>query len=179
MCAPLGGREDRSKPRRPRQERLQAPYADLRTGHAARALAQRRQPQRHPRAAAARGCDPTGARQARTSSSPAAAAARRRRLPLPPPPRRAAGPPDQRRDPTTEATTRLRARQAALGRRAHDRLAAPVPPTPCPLRTPGRHPRSVPPDRRLPHLPQTPQRRGTILLGALSGAGGLSGFETL
>ena len=106
----VGGREDRSKPGRPRPERLQAPDGYLRTGHAARALAQRRQPQRHPRVAAARGCDSTGARQARTSSSPAAAAARRRRLPLPPPPRRAAGPPDQRRDPTTEATTRLRAR---------------------------------------------------------------------
>jgi len=47
----VGGREDRSKPCRPRQERLQTPYAHLRTGHPARALAQRRQPQRRPRAA--------------------------------------------------------------------------------------------------------------------------------
>src|ERR671935_917356 len=42
----VGGRADRSKPGRPRQERLQAPYADLRTGHPARALAQRLEPQR-------------------------------------------------------------------------------------------------------------------------------------
>src|SRR6266536_1396549 len=59
---------------RPRQKRLQAPYADLRTGHAARALAERRQPQRHPRAAAARRCDPAGARQTRPAA-PATAAA--------------------------------------------------------------------------------------------------------
>jgi len=66
-----------------RQERLQAPYADLRTGHPARALAERRQPQRHPRVVAARGCDPARARQARPPPPPAAAAARRPCLPLP------------------------------------------------------------------------------------------------
>jgi len=49
----VGGREDRTEPCRPREERLQAPYADLRTGHATRALPERRQPQRHPRAATA------------------------------------------------------------------------------------------------------------------------------
>ena len=54
------------------------------------------------------------------------------------------------------------------GCRAHDRLAAPVPPPPRPLRTPRRHPRSVPPDRRLPDLPETPQPGTLILLGALS-----------
>ena len=54
----VGGATRPVKPCRPRQERLQAPYADLRTGHAARALTQRRQPQRHPRAAAARRRDP-------------------------------------------------------------------------------------------------------------------------
>src|SRR6266852_752974 len=168
MCAPLGGREDRSKPCRPRQKRLQTPYADLRTGHPARALCERRQPQRHPRAAAARGRDPARARQTRPTPPPAAAAARRRRLSLPPPPPSAARPRHQRRDQPTEATTRLRPRQAALGRRAHDRLAAPVPSPPCPLRTPRRHPRSLPPNRRLPDLPQTPPSRGVILLGALT-----------
>src|SRR6266540_240969 len=42
----VGGREDRTEPGRPRQKRLQAPYADLRAGHSARALAERWQPQR-------------------------------------------------------------------------------------------------------------------------------------
>ncbi len=42
----VGGREDGTKSCRPRQKRLQAPYADLRTGHSARALAERWQPQR-------------------------------------------------------------------------------------------------------------------------------------
>ena len=39
---PLGGRADRSKPCRPRQKRLQAPSADLRTRQPARAGADRR-----------------------------------------------------------------------------------------------------------------------------------------
>src|SRR5207244_11978506 len=116
--------------------RLQAPYADLRTGHPARALAERRQPQRRPRAAAAGGCDPAGARQARPPSPPAAAAARRRRLQLTPAPSRAARPRHQRRDTPAEAGARIRARPRALGGRAHDLLATPVPPPARPLRTP-------------------------------------------
>jgi hypothetical protein len=51
----------------------------------------------------------------------------------------------------------------ALGRRAHDQLAPPAPPPPPhPLRPPRRRPPSVPPDRRLPNLRQTPHRRGAV-----------------
>ncbi len=99
-------------------------------------------------------------------------AARRRRLPLPSPPSRATRPRHQCHDPAGEATTRLGTGQTAVGRRAHDRLAASVPPPARPLRTPRRHPRSLPPDCRLPHLPEAPQRRGVILLGALRGPTG-------
>src|SRR5439155_25485143 len=112
--------------------------------------------------------DPAGARQARPPAPTPAQAARRRCLPLPPPPARATRSWHRRHDPAAEAGTRLRTGEAALGRGAHDRLAAPVPAPARPLRTPRRHPRSLPPGRRLPDLPQTPQRPGFILLGALS-----------
>jgi hypothetical protein len=164
----LGGREDRSKPCRPRPERLQAPYAHLRRGHPARALAQPRERQRHRRAAPARGCDSARARQARASPAPTSPAARRRRLPLAPPPSGAARPWDRRLHPATQTAARIGPRHRALGGRAHDRLAAPVPPSARPPRTTRRHPRGVSPDRRLPDLPQAPRRRGVILLGALS-----------
>src|SRR5262245_31722779 len=167
----VGGRADRSKPCRPRQERLQAPYGHVRTGDAARALAERRQPQRRRPAAAAARCDPACARQAWPAAAATAAAVRRRRLPLPPPPPRTARTRHRRRDPPTETAARVRARQPPLGGRADDLLAAPIPPAARALRTPRRHPPSVPTDRRLPDLPQAPRSRRVILLGALRGSG--------
>jgi transposase len=164
----VGGRADRSKPCRPPQKRLQAPYAHLRTGHSTRVVADSRQRKRHRATAAARRCDPSRARQAWTAAPPAAAATRRRRLPLAPPPPRVARPWHQRRDQPAETATRLRARHAPLGRRADDLLAAPAPPPARPLRTSRRHPRRPLTDRRLPDLLQAPPSRGVILLGVLS-----------
>ena len=115
MCAPLGGREDRSKPGRPRQKRLQAPYGHLRRRHAAGALLEQRQPQRRPRTAPAARRDPARARQARPPAQATEAAARRRRLQLAPPPPRTPHRWDRGRDPTAQECTRLRAWQAALG----------------------------------------------------------------
>jgi len=175
----LGGRANRSKPCRPRQKRLQAPYDHLRTGHSARAFAQRRQPQRRPRAATPAGRNPVGQGQARPPASPARTAIRRRRLPFAPRPGRAACPRRRRLDPEAQERPRLRAWQTALGRRTHHQLASPVPATACPLRTTRRHPRSVPPHRWVSDLPQTPPSR-LILLGALRGlsaAGGRTGIR--
>jgi hypothetical protein len=66
----------------------------------------------------------------------------------------------------TVRTARGSAASAALGRRAHALLAAPVPPAARPLRTPRRHPLSIPPDRLQAHLLQSPHPSKHIVLGA-------------
>ncbi len=107
-------------------------------------------------AAAGHGVDPT--------------ALRRPRLPLARGTARAATPPHPGEDRRSQDSARLRARQTTLGCRAHDRLAPPVPPAARPLRTPRRHPRSVPRDRLQPDLPQAASPGERILKGALRAA---------
>jgi transposase len=134
----FGGRKDRPEPGRPLTTRLQAPPDRLWPRHAADGRAHRRQPQRHHADDSARGRDPTGAWTARPSASPTEAALRRPRLPLTREGRNRAAPPAHPdEDRRSQEPTRLRTREAALGGRAHDRLAAPVSPPPRPLRACG------------------------------------------
>src|SRR5262249_29994585 len=112
--------------------------------------------------------DPAGARTPGPTPAPAAQPLRRPRLPLAREPRRAAPPPHPGEDRLAEERPRLRARDEAMGRRAHDRLAASIPAAAHPLRAPRRHPRSLPRDRLQPYLPQAPSGRRLILKGALS-----------
>lgn len=107
-----------------------------------------------------------GARPPRQAPPPTETAVRRPRLPLARRAARAAQAWDPGEDRLAEERPRLRARQEALGRRAHDRLAAPVPSPTRPLRTPRRHPRSLPRNRLQSDLPQAPEP-GVIVLGAL------------
>ena len=164
----FGGRQDRPEPGRPLQERLQAPPDHLRPRQPACGVAHRRQPQRHHAVAPARRRDPARARPTRPSPAAAAQPVRRSRLPLARGPARAPSPRHPGEDRMAEERPWLRARPKALGGRAHDRLAAPIPTPTRPLRTPRRHPRSVPRDRLQPDLPQAPPDRGVILIGALS-----------
>ena len=101
--APLGGRANRAKPCRPRQERLQAPYAHLRTRHPARALADRRATTTTSSNAATGRRDPARARQAR---------------PPPPPTRRLLG--DGATTPPPPRELRARGISAAIPRRSSD-----------------------------------------------------------
>jgi transposase len=106
-----------------------------------------------PSAASAAGPD-----DARRSSSPTAATTHSRTGRNSARPRH---PTDHRQ---AEHSARLRTRWRTLGCRTHPRLAAPVPTPPHPLRTPSRHPPSLPHTRLQPHLLPTNQ---AILLGAL------------
>ena len=150
----FGGRQDWPEPGRPLPPWLQASPDRLRARHAVGLLAYRRQPQRHHPADPAGGCDPAGARTARPTTPAARHALRRPRLPL------ARGPPTTPptqhpgKDRLAEEPARLRAREEAMGGRAHDRLAAPIPAVAHPLRAPRRHPRSLPRNRLQPDLPQ-------------------------
>jgi hypothetical protein len=90
-------------------------------------------PQRHHRGDPVGRCDPAGAGPPRATAPSAKTAPRRPRLPLGRGPLRAAPPPHPGEDRRSQNAARLRARQAALCRRAHDRLAAPVPPPARPL----------------------------------------------
>src|SRR6266511_6007767 len=160
----FGGRKDRPEPGRPLQKRLQAPPDRLRPRHAAGRLARRRRPQRHHRDDPAGRRDPAGARSPRPAAPSAAQAVRRPRLPLARRPPPAAAPPHPDEDRLAEERARLRTREEALGGRAHDCLASPVPASADPLRAPRRHPRSLPRDRLQPDLPQAPPGSGVILL---------------
>ena len=80
--------------------------------------------------------DPARARAPGPATAPTAGAVRRPRIPLARRARRAASPAHPGEDRLAEERPRLWARDEALGRRAHDRLAAPVPAAANPLRTP-------------------------------------------
>ena len=164
----FGRRKDRPEPGRPVETRLQAPRSYLRARHAACLLAHRRQPQRHQPVASTRRRDPAGARPSRPTAAQAAQPVRRPCLPLARGPWRAAPPPYPDKDRLAEEWTRIRPWDEAMGRRAHDLLAASVPAFAHPLRAPRRHPRSVPRDRLQPDLPQAPECGDLIVLGALS-----------
>ena len=131
-----GGRKNRPQPRRPLEERLQASRSRLRARHAACLLAHRRQPQRHHPADPPHRRDPARARAPGPATAPAAGAVRRPRIPLARRARRAPSPAHPGEDRLAEERPRLWARDEALGRRAHHRLAAPVPAAANPLRTP-------------------------------------------
>ena len=120
--------------------------------HPARLRPHRRQPPRcHPDDPACRP-DTGRARHRRPAAPPTRPTRRRSRLRLPKPPAPAPPARDQTGDRPPRNHARLRPGPLPLGRRAHLRLAASVPPPARPLRTPRRHPRSLPRHRLLPHL---------------------------
>jgi transposase len=129
----VGGRKDRPEPGRPRAQRLQAPPNRLRSRHATRRLPHRRKPQRHHPACPAAGRDPVRPRSARQATATSPQARGRPRLPLAAGSPRAAQARHQGKDRVAEERARLGARARALGRRADDRLATPVPASAGPL----------------------------------------------
>jgi hypothetical protein len=143
----LGGRKDRAKSRRPLVQRLKASRNRLWTRYAAGRLAHRRQPHRHDADGPACGRGPARARTPGATTAPAAQSLRRSSLALARRAQRGASAPHPGTDRLAEERARLRAWDKAMGRRAHARLAAPVPSAAHPLRAPRRHPRSVPRDR--------------------------------
>ena len=126
-CGRLGGRQNRPESGRSRTQRLEAPPDRLRARHAARDLAHGRQPQRHHADAAARGRDPGRARPSWPAAPPPAQAVWRSRLPLAPGTARAAPAWHLGEDRQARQSAWIRTRPRALGRRADDRLAPPVP----------------------------------------------------
>ena len=143
----------------------QAPRPRRRARHPPRGVADRRQPQRRHPADAPACQDPERSGPGRATATPARHLARRpwlRPRQVPPP---RLGPGHQTGDRPTWRPTRIRTRRPPLGRRTHHRLAARLPTPTRPLGTAGRHPRSLPRPRHLPHHPST---RPTPLLGPLS-----------
>src|SRR5439155_2102702 len=100
----------------------------------------------------------------------------RPRLPLARGPPAATPPADQDQGGVAQGPSRLGPRPPALGGRAHDLLAAPVPTSARALRASRRHSPSASDDRLLSDLLQAASGRRGILKGALSGADTGSGL---